>query len=571
MTKSLKRILPILLAIVVILSIFWYLFDYDRDFTQNMLLQSARYFESRGNHSTAAWFYNLAYDYSGDDADVAIELAERFKAIGSYTKAEHTLSRAIARHPNVDLYIALCKTYVEQDKLLDAVTMLENVSDPQIKEQLNALRPAAPTASPAPGFHSEYITVSITADNGTLYTSTDGEYPSVHKDLYGGGITLVGGENTIRAIAVAENGLVSPMSILGYIVGGVIEEVELADSTLEALLREKLGKGEDDVIMTNELWNITTLDMPAGVKTFSDLKFLPYLTELSINGGSFENLNVLSSLSHLTKLTIKDSILSSVDVKAIAGLPHLTTLTLSGCSLIRVDALSEATNLVYLDLSDNTIRQIDALASLPKLEYLSLHKNAISELAPLSGVTTLKYLDISNNSITSLEPLTTLVSLEQLNAGNNFLEDLTGLAGMTSLKKLILDQNKFSSIKVLSGLTTIEYLSFEGNTVSDLSPLVSLTKMYHVNFAYNKVTNLPKFKTSCALVYINGAHNTIKSVTNLGGLQNLNDVVLSYNKITNIDALAKCHHLISVDVYGNKIKDVSKLTDMDVVVRYSPA
>ena len=39
MKHNLKRILPIFLAIVVILSVAWYLFSYDPEFTRDMLLE----------------------------------------------------------------------------------------------------------------------------------------------------------------------------------------------------------------------------------------------------------------------------------------------------------------------------------------------------------------------------------------------------------------------------------------------------------------------------------------------------------------------------------------------------
>ena len=113
MKHNLKRILPILLAIIVIFSVVWYLFVYDRDFTRDMLIQQARHFEDQGNRTLAVWLYNQAYIQSGEDDDVAIELAERFKAIGDYTKAERTLTNAIKDGGSLDLYIALCKTYVE--------------------------------------------------------------------------------------------------------------------------------------------------------------------------------------------------------------------------------------------------------------------------------------------------------------------------------------------------------------------------------------------------------------------------------------------------------------------------
>jgi hypothetical protein len=56
MKKFFKIIIPILLAIAIFASIGWYLFIYDRDFTRDMLLEGARYFDDRGNHAISAGF-----------------------------------------------------------------------------------------------------------------------------------------------------------------------------------------------------------------------------------------------------------------------------------------------------------------------------------------------------------------------------------------------------------------------------------------------------------------------------------------------------------------------------------
>ena len=161
MNRALKRLLPILLVIVIILSCVWYLFVYDRAFTRDFLLNQARYFEERGKHNIAAWLYSSAYMQTDENENVAIELADHFKSIGNYTKAEVTLTDAIADGGSAELYIALCKTYVEQNKLLDAVTMLDNISDPAIKAQLDELRPKLPQTSAEPGAYTQYITVTL--------------------------------------------------------------------------------------------------------------------------------------------------------------------------------------------------------------------------------------------------------------------------------------------------------------------------------------------------------------------------------------------------------------------------
>ena len=240
MKKVFKIIVPTILVIGIIASIGWYLFVYDRDLTRDVLLAQARFSDTQGHPIAASFFYDLAYSHSGHEENIAIELASQYKSDGTYTKAEYTLSNAFADGGTAELYIALCKTYEEQDKLLDAVNMLDNIANPVIKEQLAKMRPAAPSSETAPGFYTEYISVDLSSDKGTLYCTIDGEYPSTEDAPYSDPIALPAGETTIYAVSVDKSGLVSPLTILGYTVAGVVEEVTLTDPAIDRTVRELL-------------------------------------------------------------------------------------------------------------------------------------------------------------------------------------------------------------------------------------------------------------------------------------------------------------------------------------------
>ena len=54
-----------------------------------MLLGQARHYNDSGNPQLASWFYELAYNYTAQDEDIAIELANQYKEDGNYTKAEY--------------------------------------------------------------------------------------------------------------------------------------------------------------------------------------------------------------------------------------------------------------------------------------------------------------------------------------------------------------------------------------------------------------------------------------------------------------------------------------------------
>lgn len=579
MNKTIRILVPLVLAMVILLCTFWYLFIYDRDFTRDMLLGAARSFDSKGRHKVAAWFYDCAYKQSGDNDSVAIELAEQYRKIGNYTKAEYTLTKAIADGGGIDLYISLSKIFVEQDKLLDAAKMLDNVTNPEIKQQLDSMRPAAPTCFPDPkgtatnSHYSQYITVTISAESGTLYATTNGEFPSVETDRYEKGITLTDGKTNIHAIAVADNGLVSPSAIFGFTVGGVIKDVTFADAAIETAMREALNAAEAKVLRTDDLWTIKEFTVPKEAADWSDLKHLAFLEKLTVDGGATGQISNLSDLANLKELHISNTTVADEELKIIGKLPHLEKLTISQCALSTITGLEEAVKLRELDLSNNSLRNLTALSSL-KLTHLNLANNAVEDLTAIATLSTLQELDVSTNKLTTLSPITTLTGLQVLSAGSNSLTDIVGFQQLTALQKLTLSYNQIADISPLAACTEMAELTIDNNAIKDISVLSALTKITRLNFSNNAVTALPAWPTDCALIYIDGSYNKLTSLEPLKGLKHLNNVFVHYNSgIKSVKPLAECPVLIQVNVYGTKVTDVSVLTSNEqniIVVDYDP-
>lgn len=571
MKKFFRIFVPILLALAVLLCLFWYLFVYDRAFTRDVLLYGARVSDKHNNHGIASWFYDLAYNQSVDSDDVAIELAEQHKASGNYTQAEVILSKAIEDDSSTALYTALCKTYVEQDKLLDAVKLLNGITDPVILGEMESLRPAAPTATPDPGFYNQYITVTVSGEGGTLYVDPTGQYPSVNSAPYSEPITLKDGENNIYAVSVADSGLVSPLSIFGYTVGGIIEEVTFADPAVEAAVREILDVGTDAVLMSNQLWNITAFTMPADAKTYADLEYMPFLRELTVSSGPSGEFGVLSNLTNLTTLRITDTAVSAEELEIIGTLAYLQDLTLSGCGLSTTAPLENLTSLTYLDLSNNTIRNIQALQNLTSLKKLFLQHNVLTDLSTLSGLINLTDLNISYNALGSLAPICNTTGLVWLDASHNSLTDLTGLEQLLNLQYLALSSNSITGIAPLASCTTLTELHIANNALTDISVVAELLKLVNLDFSYNQVTALPAFSSECSLVTINGSHNQLSSLDPLGVIHSLNNVYMDYNEdVESIEALASCYNLIVVNVYGTAVTEVKSLTDRSIIVNFNP-
>lgn len=571
MKKATRFLVSLILGLLILASIFWYLFIYDRDFTRDSLLSQARFQSLHGNSRLSSWFYDAAYGFSGHDENVAIELANQYKRAGNYTKAELTLTTSIHDQPTVELYTALSKVYVEQDKLLDAVQLLDNISDPTIAAEISKQRPAAPKADQEPGFFSQYIDIHLFTDGNTVYYTTNGEYPSVAGLVYESGITLPAGETKVCAISVNKDGLVSPVTSLNYTVTGVIEKVEFTDPVMEATMRELIHVSSTSTVNTDALWGITEFTAPEGVKDFSDLKYLPNLTKLTIREQTIPSLESLSTLSKLVVLDLTGSTFPVEELSILATMPSLSSLTMAECSLSTIAGLENAENLTYLDLRNNTLRNLDVLATMPALAELDLQHNAVTDLSKLSGLDKLVKLNIGFNAVTSLAPLRECTKLTWLNADNNQITLLEGVDNLTALTDLSVSNNKITDVSLLAGLTELQNLGIASNTISDITMLNNLTKLQSFDFSgNNQITELPDWPDGCALTTIDGSYNTLTSIDSLKNMQNLTHVYMDYNQITNIDALQNCYCLVQVNVFGNAIGDVSALRSKDIIVNYDP-
>ena len=572
MKKIVKWILPLLLICALIASAVWYMFVYDRDTVQDFLISRARICAQRGDFEGATRFYDLSYQLSEQDQNVAIELADIYRSAGNYTKAEYTLTNAIADGGSAELYIALCKTYVEQDKLLDAVNMLDNITDPELKEELDSLRPSAPEADMAPGYYNQYITLNFVHDGQALFVTANGTYPSVEEAPCTEPITLPNGETKIYAVSVGENGLVSPVSIFNYTVGGVIEPVTLADPVMEYLVREKLMFGVDTVIYTSDLWTIEELEVPAEVNDLSDLALMTHLRKLTIAEREIPSLNFLSGMSLLEELHITGCRIGE-GMNVIGTLPSLKKLTLSDCGLSTIAELSNALMLLELDLSNNAIGDITPLSGMTALEKLDLSENAVSDLSALAGVVMLKQVDVSHNALSSIAPLTSCAGMTELDVSYNSITEIGAVKNMLLLKAFRADHNSISAISALSVCSELEVLSISNNAVTDLSAVAGLVKITDLDFSHNAVAAMPKLPKDCALVNVNGEHNVLTDVTPLGGMENLNCVYLDYNpELADISFLVDCHQLVLVNVYGTKVPtdSVNALIDRSIIVNFDP-
>jgi len=137
----------------------------------------------------------------------------------------------------------------------------------------------------------------------------------------------------------------------------------------------------------------------------------------------------LPRLPPLTQhLYLSGSSLPSLGPGDLSSLPHLSSLSLAntGLTTIHPGAFAQTNRLERLDLSYNQLQQLDSstLASMPRLLVLKANNNKLVCISPsLSELHQLEVLSLQHNQLTSLPPaLAKLARLRQLRLDRNRLE-----------------------------------------------------------------------------------------------------------------------------------------------------
>lgn len=567
--KQLLRFLIVILVLAgLVLGCAWYFLDYNLDWTVQFLTTQGKNASADGKLDSAIRYYTWAEKLRPQDQALDIALANVYKAKGNYTKAEYTLANAISEGGSVDVYIALCQIYVEQDKLLDAVTMLDQIADPNVKAQLDAARPAAPSADLEPGFYTQYMDLVLQADSGTIYASGTREYPTM-KHPYDGPIPLGLGETRVTALAVNGSGLVSPLSVFGYTISGVVEEVQLNDAALDAYVRDLLSRSSGSTLNTADLWSITEMVIPAEVQDLSQMSYFTGLTALTLTEHSAD-LSFLSSMTGLTKLNLSGCTFETEQLSLVGNLSQLTELNLSGCQLSTIQGLEPLTTLTFLDLSQNSLKDLSPISGNTGMDTLLLQGNAVSNISFLTGMHSLRVLNLSGNSLKDSGPVSACTALEELDVSVNNLSSLKGVDKLSGLVKLNASRNKLTTVEGLGSCVNLVELVLSDNTLEEIDSLVTLVNLETLDVSYNDIVTVPEFPDDAALSLFDGSHNFIEDVSGLAGMVHLNFVFLDYNNLSDINVLASCPNLVQINVFRTNVDDISKLDGKDIIISYNP-
>lgn len=566
---DMKKLLITLLVLLILGGIIFGLYYFF--WTAENFASLAEDAAAEGKYEKAMDYYETALELDPANSSYALALADYSILAGNYTAAERALANSIREAPTTELVCKLSGVYVAQDKLLDARELLDGITDAAILRDLETMRPAAPVFTPASGEYDQYIAVSFEAFEGTLYYSTNYEYPGPTTGTYSEPIPLSSGSSSFTAVIVSEDGLVSPLAEAEYLVMGVVEELQFASPELEAYIRDTLYVPRTSPVMSDLLWGIAEFTVPEDVMDYSDLRYFPDLTSLTIHDGTAEDYSFLTALPGLTKLDLNGCLVSSETLGYISQLSELTELHLSGCGISSVDVLGSNTKLQKLDLSGNSVYDISVLVTCPELTHLNLNGNAVSSLDCLRGNSTLVSLDISQNNVAYLAPLSECSKLEEIYANGNRISDVSVLAGMPGLKILCANQNDITDVSALASCTQLTRLELADNELTAIDVLAVLKELTYLDISHNQIAALPVLDLECHLQQFYASYNLIEDVSMLAGLPELTYVNVDYNEnLEEIECLNACHLLVQVDAFGTKVAEVKLLTDMGVIVNFTP-
>jgi Leucine-rich repeat (LRR) protein len=187
-----------------------------------------------------------------------------------------------------------------------------------------------------------------------------------------------------------------------------------------------------DVTGVECLQGLLNVNLSGAYANLDRMRYLPRLTDVSIQYGDGSLYPELAVLPHLHSLDLENDQMS--DLSALAPLTTLTDLNLDGNQVIDLTPLAGLENLVSLDLGANQVTDLTPLANLHQLQKLVLRYNTVSDLSPLAGLTSLLDLQLGQNPFTNLGPLSGLVNIQSLDINSTQpLTDFSPLVKNTGL------------------------------------------------------------------------------------------------------------------------------------------
>lgn len=457
-------------------------------------------------------------------------------------KATEILDEGIDRLSGAEsLYLAKAALLAETGRIGAAADFLSNIKDTYINKKIQSSRPGDLNYSPLQGKYGKTQKVTLQAKEGeTIYYTLNGEDPTLASAVYKEPIT-VSTTSTLTAIAVNQEGLVSPRLKLTYEIDNANEAIEFTDRKIEKMVRKALDRTTGNLYAA-QLASLTELnndEVEGDIRSLKDLEYLPHLQTLRINNELLiEDYTPLSSLSELRILSMAGCALSDTDLSYISNLTLLTELSINDNKITSLRDLDHLSELVFLNACNNKLNTTVDLAAFPRLNYLHLSDNNLYDLSGLAGLGELLYLDISNNSVSDLSPLADLPKLEELLLRGNRPDNVKALSKLPALSRLDLSACGLASLSVVNDCMALTALTAEDNKIASLSTFQKqVTELY---ISGNPLADLSPLRAQTGLVTLEAANTKIMSVTCLADLKTLVTLNIANTAVVDATMLKDC-------------------------------
>jgi hypothetical protein len=174
-----------------------------------------------GQIKEAVYYYEKALELEPDHRDIRLKLAQLYFDRKDYDSAQLLYLETLQEDSsNLECYRMLIAIYEQKNRTQDILNLCSNVTDPDILALFSDYLVDDPVFSLDSGFYSEYLSLTITSDDGhQIYYTMDGTDPTVYGRLYKESLELnTMGTYTIRAVCVNAKKLYSNVVDETYVI-----------------------------------------------------------------------------------------------------------------------------------------------------------------------------------------------------------------------------------------------------------------------------------------------------------------------------------------------------------------
>jgi uncharacterized Zn finger protein (UPF0148 family) len=198
-----------------------YTIDTRRASSYDYQLMKAEEAYAGGQIKEAVYYYEKALELEPDHRDIRLKLAQLYFDRKDYDSAQLLYLETLQEDPsNLECYRMLIAIYEQKNRTQDILNLCSNVTDPDILALFSDYLVDDPVFSLDSGFYSEYLSLTITSDDGhQIYYTMDGTDPTVYGRLYKESLELnTMGTYTIRAVCVNAKKLYSNVVDETYVI-----------------------------------------------------------------------------------------------------------------------------------------------------------------------------------------------------------------------------------------------------------------------------------------------------------------------------------------------------------------